>query len=83
MGDIGDAFRETEEFVRERRRERAAENLFLLGKCGTEWEFVDKGCDHILIEGHLDYYLGKTYYFDRRTKKSGYAMLRKLIGGAQ
>lgn len=83
MGDIGDAFRETEEFVRERRRERAAEILFLLGKWGTEWEFVDKGCDHILIEGHLDYYLGKTYYFDRRTKKSGYAMLRKLIGGAQ
>lgn len=81
MGDIGDAFRANREFVKERKRQRSAENMALLEDSGIEWKWVDKGCDHVLIDGHIDYYLGKTYYFDRRTKKSGYAMLRKLIGG--
>lgn len=79
MGDVGDAFRANREFVKELKRQRAVENASYLEEHGTEWEWVDKGCDHILIDGHLDYYLGKTYYFDRDTKKSGYAMLRKLL----
>lgn len=80
MGDIGDIYRASNEFVKESKKQRVAENFSLLQEVGTEWEWVDVACDHILIDGHIDYYLGKTYYFDRTTKKRGYAMLRKLIG---
>lgn len=81
MGDVGDEFRERELFFRARKNTRASENMAYLGEHGVAWEWVDEGCDHILIDGRTDYYLGKTYWFDRKTRKRGYAMLHRLLGG--
>ena len=64
---------------KERSEKRRKENLKYLEVHNISWEWVDEMCDHILINEHIDYYLGSTAYCDRSIDDRGYAMLQKLF----
>lgn len=80
MGDVGEEYLQRNEVVRQNKETRRQENLEYLDCHNIAWDWVDRASDHILINGEIDYYLGKTYWFNRKTKKHGYAMLSKLFG---
>jgi hypothetical protein len=61
-----------------RRREL---NLRYLTSHDVTWEWISEECDHVLILGHIDYFLGKTRWHDRNTKECGYMMIRGLLKG--
>lgn len=67
--------RYSDNYAKNRRYEK---NLKWLEESDIEWKWVDTVCDHVLLEGKIDYYLGKTYWFNRRTKEKGYDMLKAL-----
>lgn len=82
MSDVKEDALALRAYRKEQREKRRDKNIDYLAESGIEWDWVDKACDHILINGHIDYYLAKTYWYNRRTKKSGYTMLYKLLKGA-
>ena len=64
--------------VKQRKDKRRILNLHFLELNHMKWEWVDQSCDHILINGHIDYYLGSTRWHDRTTTNTGYKMLYSL-----
>lgn len=81
MGDLSEYWELGRISQLKRHQNRREENVKFLEENNIGWHWVDKTCDHILINGMVDYYLGKTYYFNRKTKKRGYRMLNKLFKG--
>lgn len=79
MSDLREEFAAMKEHSQQRKETRREENLQYLQDNNIAWKWVDRWSDHILINGEIDYYLGKTYFFNRKTKKKGYLMLRNLL----
>jgi|GEM_PF-4741793 len=63
----------------ERKRRRFEKNLRDLISSGAPWQWIDEKSERLLIGDRLEYYAGTTWWIDRKTGETGYAMLKKLL----
>jgi hypothetical protein len=89
MGDVGDFFKDTEGYFKERNVERKSNNLrkalSLLKQHGVSFESKNSGI-HLIVAETYDYWPTTEKFIERNTKKKGrgiFNLLKRLSSNNQ